>query len=120
MSTLTIEPLAVPLWRDESGTIRVGKTRVLLELVVREFRRGATPEAIVQAYETLDLKDVYAVVAYCLAHETQIDEYLRQCDLEAAAVRREIETVQPQDADLREKLIVRANVQGRDRAPPAD
>jgi uncharacterized protein (DUF433 family) len=37
---------------------------VLLELVVREFRRGATPEQIVQAYDTLDLRDVYAVLAY--------------------------------------------------------
>ena len=108
MSTLTIEPLSVPLRQDESGAIRVGKTRVLLELVVREFRRGATPEAIVQAYDTLDLRDVYAVLAYCLAHESDIDEYLRQCDQDAEAVRREIEATQPRDPNLREKLLARA------------
>jgi uncharacterized protein (DUF433 family) len=118
MSTLTIEPLSVPLRQDESGAIRVGKTRVLLELVVREFRRGATPEAIVQAYDTLDLRDVYAVLAYCLAHESDIDEYLRQCDQDAEAVRREIEATQPRDPNLREKLLARAKARGRDRAAP--
>lgn len=120
MSTLTIQPLVVPLRRDESGTIRVGKTRVLFELVVREFRRGATPEAIVKAYDALDLKDVYAVIAYCLAHEAEVDEYLRQCDAGAAAVRREIEATQPQDAKLREKLMARAQSRGHERAAPAD
>src|SRR5689334_11225554 len=105
MSELTIEPLAVPLWRDESGSIRVGQSRVLLELVVREFRRGATPEEIVQAYDSLDLKDVYAVVAYCLAHEQQIDEYLRHRDLEAAEIRRQIDASIPRSAALRQRLI---------------
>ena len=62
MSTLTLEPLAVPLWRDESGSIRVGRTRILLELVVREFRRGSTPEAITQTYDALDYNMDCAIV----------------------------------------------------------
>ena len=119
MSTLTIEPLAVPLRRDETGSIRVANTRVLLELVVREFRRGATPEAIMLAYDVLDLKDVYAVVAYSLAHEAEIDAYLQQCDLEADTVRREIEMTQPQEPHLREKLLARSHAPGGTRAAPA-
>jgi hypothetical protein len=40
---------APPLSLDESGAVRVGKTRVLLMLVIQEFQWGATPEDIVSA-----------------------------------------------------------------------
>src|SRR5438093_6290418 len=108
MPALSLEPLTVPLRRDTTGAIRIGNTRVLLEIVVRAFRSGSTPEAIVQAYDTLNLRDVYAVLAYCLAHEEQIDEYLLRCDEEADAVRRMIEAAQPKDPNLRERLLARA------------
>lgn len=36
---------APPLRREASGAIRVGASRVLLELVIRAFQDGATPEA---------------------------------------------------------------------------
>ena len=62
----TIEPVAVPLREEPAGVYRIGDTRVLLEVVVDAFRSGATPETIVQSYDTLRLADVYAVLAYCL------------------------------------------------------
>ena len=120
MPALTLEPLTVPLRRDETGAMRVGKTRVLLEIVVRAFRNGATPEAIVKSYDTLNLRDVYAVLAYCLAHTEEIDEYLRQCDEEAEAVRRMIEAAQPKDPNLRERLLARARAKGIHRASPSE
>ena len=38
MTTVDFEPLnvAVPLWEDPPGVIRVGKSRVLLELVLKQ------------------------------------------------------------------------------------
>lgn len=57
-----VQPEAPPLREDASGALRVGDSRVLLELVVRAFQDGATPEAIVQRYATLALSDVYAVI----------------------------------------------------------
>ena len=60
--------------------LRVGKSRVLLELVIHAFQRGETPEGIVQCYTTLSLPDVYAVVSYYLANPGAIDGYLSQCD----------------------------------------
>ena len=60
--------------------LRVGKSRVLLELVIHAFQRGETPEGIVQSYNTLSLPDVYAVVSYYLANPGPIDAYLSQCD----------------------------------------
>jgi hypothetical protein len=97
----------------------VGQSHVLLELVVRAFRNGATAEQIVQAYDTLELRDVYAVLAYCLAHEDEIEEYLRQCDDEAEEVRRMIEATQPKDPQLRERLLARQRAKENHRAPPA-
>ena len=90
----TIEPVTVPLREDPPGVFRVGETRVLLEVVVHAFRCGATPETIVQSYDTLSLPDVYAVLAYCLTHREQIDEYMRRCDHEAARVQNRVRAVQ--------------------------
>ncbi len=69
MTMLDFEPLtvAVLLREEPPGVFRVGKSRVLLELVLRAFKAGATPEAIVQSYDTLKLADVYAVVSRYLA-----------------------------------------------------
>ena len=49
MTTVDFEPLtvAVPLCEEPPGIFRVGKSRVLLELVIHAFKAGATPEAIV-------------------------------------------------------------------------
>ncbi len=64
MTVLEQQPLtlSVPLYEDPPGVLRVGKSRVLLELVIHAFQRGETPEGIVQSYDTLSLPDVYAVV----------------------------------------------------------
>lgn len=66
MTTVDFEPLsvAVPLWEDPPGVFRVGKTRVLLELVLRAFLRGESPESIVRSYRTLQLDDVYTVIGH--------------------------------------------------------
>lgn len=69
--------LPIPLRQEPGGVYRVGASRVLLELVIREFQNGATPESIVQSYSTLNLTDVYAVISYYLANPEPIEEYLR-------------------------------------------
>ena len=100
MTKLDFEPLSivVPLREEPSGVLRVGKSRVLLELVLRAFKAGATPEAIVQSYDTLNLADVYAVVSRYLADPAPFEEYLRLSDEVAAEARRTIEKSQgPQD-----------------------
>lgn len=92
MLTVDFEPLtvAVPLWEDPPGVVRVGKSRVLLELVLRAFRRGETPEGIVRSFRTLQLADVYAVISRYLANPQPFDEYLRRCDEEADTVRSQL------------------------------
>ncbi len=116
VSLLDREPLAVPvpLRREATGAIRVGQSRVLLELVIRAFHEGATPEAIVESYDTLKLADVYAVISFYLAHPDAIEDYLRERDAAAEITRRKIEASQPTRAHLRELLLTRARRWGRD------
>ena len=67
---MTIPVGALPLHADppplrmaDSGTIRVGNSRIQFDLVVEQYENGMTPEDMVRAYDTLALADVYAVIA---------------------------------------------------------
>jgi uncharacterized protein (DUF433 family) len=110
MTTLDFEPLTivVPLREEPAGVLRVGGSHVLLELVLRKFKAGATPEAIVQSFDTLYLSDVYAVVSRYLAAPEPFEEYLRTRDVVAAEVRRKIEESQGPQSDFRAILLARA------------
>jgi uncharacterized protein (DUF433 family) len=105
--TLTIQTDPTPLRVDEHGVVRVGDSQVLLDVVVREFHNGAEPEAIAHAFPTLNLADVYAVIAYYLRHRKEIDAYLDTRGHEAEKLRQEIESQQPGRAELRAKLLAR-------------
>jgi uncharacterized protein (DUF433 family) len=100
---LTIHPDAPPLRIDDAGAVRVSKTRVLFVLVVREFQNGATPEQIVEAYDTLDLADVYAVIAYYLRHKAEVEDYLVEYDRAGDEIRKKIEAYQASRPELQAK-----------------
>lgn len=109
---------AVPLRADERGALRVGDSRVSLDTVVNEYENGADPEGIVNAYPTLRLADVYAVIAYYLRHQDEVQGYLRTRQAEAAELRREIESRQPGRAGLRAKLLARQARRDQENASP--
>jgi uncharacterized protein (DUF433 family) len=99
------EPL--PLRVLENGSIRIGKTRVMLELVISAFDHGASPEYIVRAvYTTLDLADVYAVIAYYLRHRDEIRDYMRREEEEGEKMQAFIES-QPGHQELKDRLLKR-------------
>jgi uncharacterized protein (DUF433 family) len=114
MSTVDFEPLTVtvPLREDPSGVFRIGDSRVLLELVLDAFKRGESPEAIVRSYRALRLADVYAVISRYLADPAPSDAYLRRCDEEAEAVRREMEAAGMTGGVGSEELLARARTKG--------
>lgn len=85
----------IPIREDEHGRLRIGETRVLLDLVVYAFRLGSTPETITEQYPSLSLDDVYLAIGYYLRHRDEIDRYLRQQESEAEAFRREHEAKYP-------------------------
>ena len=60
--SISLVPEAPPLRKDEGGVIRVGKTRVSIDVVVEQYENGMTPEDLVRAYDTLALADAYGAI----------------------------------------------------------
>lgn len=106
----TVQAEAPPLLEDAAGALRVGHSRVLLELVIRAFQDGATPETIVQRYSTLTLPEVYAVIAYYLRHREEIEAYLARREQKAEEVRRRAESQQGDLSHIRARLLSRRQV----------
>ena len=78
----------VPLRLDDSGTLRVGDSRVLLEIVVGAYLQGETAEEIVESFDTLQLADVYAVISYYLRHRDEVDAYIAERETQGEEIRR--------------------------------
>ena len=104
-----------PVRVDEGGAVRVGNSRVSLDLVVEQYENGMTPEEMVRAYDTLVLADVYAVIAYYLRHRDEVCAYLKQREEEAEALRAKIEVEHP--CVSREELLARRTAREQENAP---
>jgi uncharacterized protein (DUF433 family) len=114
-AVLALDAERPPLRVDEGGAIRVGKSRISLDLVVGQYENGVTPEDMVRAYDTLVLADVHAVIAYYLRHRDEVRAYLKQRTAEAATLRSKIEAEHPRVA--REELMARRSASEKDHAP---
>jgi uncharacterized protein (DUF433 family) len=104
-----------PLRVDEGGAVRVGNSRVSLDLVVEQYENGMTPEDLIRAYDTLELADVYAVIAYYLRHRDEVRAYLKRRAEEAEALRAKIEAERPRAS--REELLARYRAREKADAP---
>lgn len=104
-----------PLRLDEGGAVRIGNSRISLDLVVEQYENGMAPEDMVRAYDTLVLADVHAVIAYYLRHRDEVRAYLKRRADEAEALRTKIEAERPRVA--RQELLVRRSAREKDNAP---
>jgi uncharacterized protein (DUF433 family) len=104
-----------PLRVDEGGAVRIGKSRVSLDLVVEQYENGMAPEDLVRAYDTLDLADVHAVIAYYLRHREEVRAYLKRREEEAKALRAKIEAERPRVS--RTELLARRSAKEKADAP---
>lgn len=84
------------------GNYYVAGTRISLDSIVHAFRRGESPETICQNFELLRLEEVYGAIAYYLANQAYIDDYLIRQDEKWVEGRRNAE---PLPANLRQRLI---------------
>src|SRR5258707_14450595 len=112
---LTLHAEAPPLRVDEGGAIRVGKSRISLDLIVEQYENGMTPEDMVRAYDTLMLADVHAVIAYYLRHRDEVRAYLKRREEEAKALRAQIEGERPRVS--RQELLERRSALEKTNAP---
>lgn len=108
--TLAIVAEPTPLKLNEDGVVLVGNTRVTLDTVVAAFLESATAEEIVEQYPSLQLADVYSMIAYYLRRKTEIDAYLKIRQERAAQVRQENEC-RFNPIGMRDRLMARLDSQ---------
>jgi uncharacterized protein (DUF433 family) len=111
----------VPLRVDDTGAVRVGQSRVTLDVLLQYWRLGMRPEEIARGLDTLTLADVHGALAYYLRHQAEIDEYLRRREEEADALRRQIEAANaPRLAPLKKRLDALRAQENGGHAPTPD
>lgn len=104
-----------PLRVDEGDAVRVGKSRITLDLLVEQYENGMTPEGLVRAYDTLELAEVYAVIGYYLRHRDEVRAYLKRREEEAESIRTKLESVLPPVS--RDELLARRSALEKGNAP---
>jgi uncharacterized protein (DUF433 family) len=120
LPALPLDPDPLPFRLDPDGSARMGSSRVLFVLVVRAFLDGDTAEGIVQRYDSADLADVYAAIAYYLRHRPAVDAYVAAWEAAGEAIRRKIEQRQGPQAGLRERLLARQRARQAAATPAGD
>lgn len=105
--------MTVPLRTDENGAIRVSGTRVTLDTIIARYHQGDSPEAIKEGFDTLPLNDIYAVIAYYLAHRDELDAYLQRREVEAERIRQEVEANYTSEQKASNERIRRLTIEKR-------
>jgi uncharacterized protein (DUF433 family) len=90
LATSLLAPLTA--WKD--GSIRVGSTRVLLDLVVHHFKQGATAEQIQHSFPVLSLHDIYGALFYYLERTEEVEVYLAERERQADEIEQEFRDLQ--------------------------
>ncbi len=85
------ETITLPLQMDTHGAIHIRGTRVTLDTLIACYQQGDSPEAIHHGFPTVSLTDIYAVIAYYLAHQADVEAYLMQRDEDAKRIRQDVE-----------------------------
>ena len=59
---------------------RVAGSRISLDSIVYAWRQGESPEGIIDSFSSLTLEQVHGALAFYLANQGMIDEYLLQAE----------------------------------------
>ena len=71
---------------QRNGGYYVAGTRISLESVLCAFKRGESPEQILEGYPLLgSLAKAYGAIAFYLDHKPEIDRYLEESEREFEA-----------------------------------
>lgn len=104
---LQVPDQKVPLTAGISGALFVSGTRISLHSVVSMFEGGASAEEIAYEFDSLDLPDVYSVIAYYLRNRSQVDAQLAEEERRSEEASVGFERAFPNF--LREKLLQRGS-----------
>jgi uncharacterized protein (DUF433 family) len=70
-------------------------TRISLDSLVYSFRKGLSPESIVQSFPLLTLEQVYGAITFYLANRAEIDAYLTSEEAAFVAMPQPLQTIDP-------------------------
>lgn len=104
----TVGTIPKPVRMDSYGVLRVGRTRVSLDSVVYDFKRGADAAEIQRDFDTLSLAEVHAAIAYYLHNKEEVEAYLVEQEIENDKAQERIERGFPPSV-TREMLLARKN-----------
>jgi uncharacterized protein (DUF433 family) len=84
-----------------NGGYYVAGTRIGLDVITHDFRRGRSAEAIFDAYSSIgSLAKVDGAITFILEHPTEVDEYLADQD----RIFEEIKARYPMPAEMIERI----------------
>lgn len=109
---LETDPLPIRVDHESGGALRVGPTRMTLEVVLTAHLQGHSPEEIVRQFPALDLADVYTVIGHYLRHREAFDRHL--AEVERVYQERRARDLADGQATLRDRLRARRAAQAAD------
>lgn len=77
------------------GGYWIAGSRISLDSIVYAFLRGASPESFAQSFPLITLEEVYGAMAFYLAHQAEVDAYLRQGKAEFEELRKQAREANP-------------------------
>jgi len=84
-----------------NGGYYVSGTRIGLDVVINDFRRGRSAEAIFEAYPSIgSLAKVYGAITFILEHPVEVEAYLEDQD----RIFEEMKAQRPMPADMIERF----------------
>jgi uncharacterized protein (DUF433 family) len=96
-----------------NGAYRITGTRVSLDSVVYAWQKGLSPESILDDFPALTLERIYGAIAFYLAHQDEVDAYLRQGKIEYEALRQKhLEQLLATKPQLYQKLVTHKQRKG--------
>ena len=89
LETKQILPISV----EEDGSWKVTGTRVTVEVLIDLFKRGSTPEQILDDYPTIPLASIYEIIGYYLSNQQTVEEYIAYRDAEAKEIHAQLDSL---------------------------
>ena len=94
----------VPLTQWDDGSIRVIGSRVTLDVLVHRFQVEDTFEEIHDAFPSVTIEQISAIIGWYLEHQAEADEYLGVREAEAEKVLQELAS-RPESKAFHERLL---------------
>ncbi|HLE21050.1 MAG TPA: DUF433 domain-containing protein [Vicinamibacteria bacterium] len=74
----------------------IAGTRISLDSIVYAFRRGASPEGIQRSFPLLSLEQIYGAITFYLAHQAELNAFLKQGEAEFEQIRQKTRQANPE------------------------